>query len=156
MKINDLTFTEETIMMVLWSLESAYLKDIISAHPEPKPHQNTVSTYLKILQDKKFISTAKEGRIFKYIVEISIEDYKTYVLSEFLVRYFQNSSTDLIQKMIADGLLKITDLKQFLANKKPISIIEQESDEEDSAVLEFIKELTKPKKKKKKKKKKKE
>lgn len=156
MKINDLTFTEETIMMVLWSLESAYLKDIIFAHPEPKPHQNTVSTYLKILQDKKFISTAKEGRIFKYIVEISIEDYKTYVLSEFLVRYFQNSSTDLIQKMIADGLLKITDLKQFLENKKPISIIEQESDEEDSAVLEFIKELTKPKKKKKKKKKKKE
>ena len=156
MKIHDLTFTEETIMMVLWSLESAYLKDIILAHPEPRPHQNTISTYLKILQDKKFVSTEKEGRIFKYHVEISLEEYKSYVLSEFLERYFQNSSTDLIQKLIADELLKVTDLKLFLEEKTTISIIEQKPEEEESAVLEFIKELTKPKKKKKKKKKKKE
>ena len=155
MKMNDLTSTEEMIMMVIWSLDSAYLKDIMEAHPEPKPHQNTVSTYLKILLEKEFISAKKEGRIYKYEVAISYEDYQTELINQFLEKHFHNSSVELVQKMIADKTLDAEDLQHFFNVKTVIVPIEEEIQEEESAVAEYIKTLTEPKKKKKKKKNKK-
>ena len=155
MKMNDLTSTEEMIMMVIWSLHSAYLKDIMEAHPEPKPHQNTVSTYLKILLEKEFISAKKEGRIYKYEVAISYEDYQTELINQFLEKHFHNSSVELVQKMIADKTLDTEDLQHFFNVKTVIVPIEEEIQEEESAVAEYIKTLTEPKKKKKKNKKKK-
>ena len=44
-----LTKAEEQIMQAIWSLEQAFLRDIMDILPEPKPHQNTVATILKIL-----------------------------------------------------------------------------------------------------------
>ncbi|MFN9998163.1 MAG: BlaI/MecI/CopY family transcriptional regulator, partial [bacterium] len=51
-----LTKAEEQVMQVLWRLGSAYLKDIVEAMPEPKPHSNTIATIIKILIDKGYIS----------------------------------------------------------------------------------------------------
>ena len=65
MKINHLTPSEELLMQILWKLNAAYMKDVIEHYPEPKPHQNTISTFMKILVEKEFLSTEKEGRIFK-------------------------------------------------------------------------------------------
>ena len=44
--IKQLTKAEEQIMQVLWKLEKAFLREIIDALPEPKPHNNTVATVL--------------------------------------------------------------------------------------------------------------
>ena len=51
----QLTKAEEQLMQVLWKLDKGFLKDIIDAMPEPKPHPNTVSTILKILVEKGFV-----------------------------------------------------------------------------------------------------
>lgn len=150
MKMNDLTFTEEMIMMVIWSLNSGYLKDIMQAHPEPKPHQNTVSTYLKILIEKKFISAKKEGRIFKYSVEIPYEDYKTEVVQQILEKHFNYSASELVQKMIADQVLKSEDLSHFFNVKTVVVPIEEHVEKKDSAIADYIKTLTEPKEKSKK------
>ncbi|MFO0450632.1 MAG: BlaI/MecI/CopY family transcriptional regulator, partial [Pseudomonadota bacterium] len=56
-----LTKAEEQVMQVLWRLESAYLKDIVEAIPEPKPHSNTIATIIKILIDKGYISHKVHG-----------------------------------------------------------------------------------------------
>ena len=82
MKINYLTATEENLMKLFWSLNSFYLKDVMEHHPEPKPHQNTISTYLKILVEKGYLTTEKEGRIFKYSVAVPMEDYRNFLLKE--------------------------------------------------------------------------
>ena len=82
MKINYLTAAEENLMKLFWSLNSFYLKDVMEHHPEPKPHQNTVSTYLKILVEKGYLTTEKEGRIFKYSVAVPMEDYRNFLLKE--------------------------------------------------------------------------
>ena len=65
MKINQLTHAEELLMNILWKLNSAYMKDVMEEYPDPKPHQNTVSTFIKILVEKEFLTIEKEGRIFK-------------------------------------------------------------------------------------------
>jgi predicted transcriptional regulator len=53
--MKPLTKAEEQVMLVLWKLEKGFLKDIVDATPEPRPHPNTIATLLKILVEKGFV-----------------------------------------------------------------------------------------------------
>ena len=149
MKISHLTPGEELLMNVLWRLDSAYMREIIEQYPDPKPHPNTISTFLKILVENEFLTTQKEGRIFKYTVAIPFEDYRKYSLHIFLEEYFNNSSAELVKVLVDENLLKEEDLPRFLEmNSTVIPIHEKEG---DSDLTDFINDITSPKKKKKKK-----
>lgn len=155
MKITDLTPTEEDIMKCVWNINSGYLRDIIAALPQPKPHQNTVSTYIKILAEKEFISTRKEGRIFFYKVIIPFEHYQNYKLNQFLEIYFQSKPLDLVQRLLALNLISSEDLsKNFNTGTTSLTQLKK-SKKKKSPLRDFINELTTKKNKKKKKKKKK-
>ena len=149
MKISHLTPGEELLMNVLWRLDSAYMREIIEQYPDPKPHPNTISTFLKILVEKEFLTTQKEGRIFKYTVAIPFEDYRKYSLHIFLEEYFNNSSAELVKVLVDENLLKEEDLPQFFGMNATVIPIHEK--EEDSDLTDFINDITSPKKKKKKK-----
>ena len=153
MKISQLTPSEELLMNVLWRLDSAYMREIIAQYPEPKPHPNTISTFLKILVEKEFLSTHKDGRVFQYTVAIPFDDYRIYLLKQFSQDYFNNSSTQLIQILAAEKLLDHQNPKQLFEIKS--STISPQRKEEDTDLTEFINEIISFKRKKKKKKKKK-
>lgn len=146
MKITTLTTAEEQLMKVLWNLNSAYMRNIIEVYPEPKPHANTISTFLKILVEKEFLTTTKEGRIFNYHVAIPYLDYRNFLLENFINDYFDGSVIDL-QNLI--------DQKQEISITQVLKVQEKEkkSNLENSNLTDFIEELTTSKKKKKKKKK---
>ncbi|EJL68370.1 BlaI/MecI/CopY family transcriptional regulator [Chryseobacterium populi] len=113
MKINHLTAAEENLMKLFWKLDSFYLKDIMEQHPEPKPHQNTVSTYLKILVEKGYLSTQKEGRIFKYKVLVPLEGYKKFLLKELLHHFFNDSGKEIFELLFNEKLISKEDLKDY-------------------------------------------
>lgn len=151
MKIPSLTPAEETLMLQLWPLGSFYLKDAMAVQPDPKPHQNTISTYLKILVEKSFLKTEKEGRIFKYTPAISFEEYKNAALRHFLKTYYDNEASLLIADLKALNIIKEPDLESLI---KPEG--EKKSAEtEKNHIREMLEELLEGKKKKKKGKKKK-
>ena len=49
-----LTPAEEKVMLRLWSLEKAAVKDIVALYDQPRPAYNTISTIVRILEKKKF------------------------------------------------------------------------------------------------------
>lgn len=150
MKINYLTATEENLMKLFWSLNSFYLKDVMEQHPEPKPHQNTISTYLKILVEKGYLTTEKEGRIFKYSVAVPMEDYRNFLLKEVAANFFDNSGKDILEFLFRENLLQKEDLREHFDLKieiKPTKIKEPK--------LHIAEEILNPKKDKKKEKEKK-
>lgn len=150
MKINHLTSAEENLMKLFWKLNSFYLKDIMEQHPEPKPHQNTVSTYLKILVEKGYLSTEKEGRIFKYTVLVPLDEYKKFLLKELSHHFFNDSGKEILQFLFNENLISQNDLKDYFDLKiemKPVKIKEPK--------LEIANEILNPKKDKKSKDKKK-
>jgi len=154
MKINHLTAAEENFMKLFWKMESFYLKDVMEQHPEPKPHQNTVSTYLKILVEKGYLSTVKEGRIFKYTVIVPFENYKKFLLKELSHNFFNDSGKEILEFLFNEKLLTQDDLKGYFDLKieikpaKPVKIEEPK--------YEFAEEILNPKKEKKAKSKEKE
>lgn len=144
MKINHLTPAEENLMKLFWKMDSFYLKDIMEQHPEPKPHQNTVSTYLKILVEKGYLSTEKEGRIFKYNVLVPFEEYKKFLLKELSHNFFNNSGKEILGFLISENLISQKDLKDFNIN------IETSSTNMKEPEFEYANEILNPKKDKKK------
>lgn len=125
MKINHLTSAEENLMKLFWKLDSFYLKDIMEQHPEPKPHQNTVSTYLKILVEKGYLSTVKEGRIFRYTVTVPVEEYKKFLLKELTNNFFNNSGKEILEFLVNENLISQNDLRDYFdlrIEMKPVKI----------------------------------
>ncbi len=147
MKINTLTHSEELLMNILWKLNSAYMKEVMEAYPEPKPHQNTVSTFMKILVEKEFLTTEKEGRIFKYSVAVPYDDYRKFVLRNFAENYFNNSVPELVKTLLDEQLLTNNELNN-------IAGITRSEKKDESPISDFINEITSNKKEKKKGKKK--
>ncbi|NIF06013.1 BlaI/MecI/CopY family transcriptional regulator [Chryseobacterium sp. Tr-659] len=144
MKINHLTSAEENFMKLFWKMESFYLKDVMEQHPEPKPHQNTVSTYLKILVEKGYLSTVKEGRIFKYTVLVPLEEYKKFLLKELSHHFFNDSGKEILELLLNEKLISQEDMKGYFDLKieiKPAKIEEPK--------FEFADEILNPKKEKK-------
>jgi len=119
-------------------------------HAEPKPHQNTVSTYLKILVEKGYLSTQKEGRIFKYSVVVPFDEYKKFVLRELANNFFNNSGKEILEFLFKENLVSQNELKEYFDLKiemKPVKV--------KSPTLEYAEEILNPKKDKKSKDKKK-
>ncbi|MDG4650917.1 BlaI/MecI/CopY family transcriptional regulator [Chryseobacterium arthrosphaerae] len=144
MKINHLTSAEENFMKLFWKMESFYLKDVMEQHPEPKPHQNTVSTYLKILVEKGYLSTVKEGRIFKYTVLVPLEEYKKFLLKELSHNFFNDSGKEILDFLFIEKLISQNDLTGYFDLK-----IEMKPTKTEEPTFEYANEVLSPKKEKK-------
>lgn len=145
MKLQPLTVSEEDVMRIIWERENIYFRDLMNAYPEPKPHQNTISTFLKILVEKHYLNAEKQGRIYLYSAAIDWEDYRKMVTKKFVETYFENSGTSLIQLLTEENLIKKEDL--YLAGSEAPSLTMQA---EKDPVRELVRELTSDKKSKKK------
>ena len=82
-----LTKSEEQIMQVIWKLERAFLKEIIEALPEPRPHNNTVATIIKILTEKEFVGLTVFGRMHQYYPLVSKDAYSKTTLKSMVKGY---------------------------------------------------------------------
>jgi BlaI family transcriptional regulator, penicillinase repressor len=109
--MRELTRAEEQVMQVLWKIKKGFVKDILEHFEEPKPAYNTVSTIVRILQDKGFVTHKAYGRTHEYIPLITKNEYSKNHMKSFINDYFSNS----FEKMVS-----------FFAKEKSLSIKEME------------------------------
>jgi len=90
-----LTPAEELVMLKLWKLQKAAVKDIQELYPNPKPAYNTTSTIVRILERKKFIKHQSVGRGYLYSPKVTREKYREYLIKHLLVNYYDNDKKEL-------------------------------------------------------------
>jgi predicted transcriptional regulator len=120
--MKPLTKAEEQIMHSIWKLEEAFLKDIIEAQPEPRPHSNTVATIVKILVDKGFVGITPMGRVHRYYPLVSKEAYSSSSIRNFVEGYFEGSFSDVVSFMVQQKDISVKELElllQQIKNKHP-------------------------------------
>lgn len=110
----SLTASEERIMQILWEQHGAFLKDIIAAYPPPKPHQNTIATFLKIMVDKGYVITESYGRTYKYLPKIEQNTYSKNRIKQFIDKYFKGSTPDVVSFMVKEQAISIEELELLL------------------------------------------
>jgi len=111
--MKKLTTAEEQIMQILWGLEKGFVNDIVSKLPEPKPAYNTVSTIVRILEQKGFIGHKAYGRTHEYFPLVKKEDYSREFLNHFTHSYFSNSYKALASFLSDSQNLSIKELEEI-------------------------------------------
>lgn len=112
--MKTLTKAEEQVMQVLWKLQKGFLKDIVDATPEPKPHPNTIATLLKILVDKGFVEFDVQGRNNRYSPAISKAEYGKTSANQLVKGYYEGSAAKLVSQFVSDKTLSLQELEDLL------------------------------------------
>jgi len=105
---------EEQIMQVLWELGPSFVKEIIEALPEPKPHYNSVSTMVRILQDKGFIAHKAFGKSHQYYAAIKKEDYQAKAVDDLAGSFFNNSIPEMVAYFAKKEKINEEELQKIL------------------------------------------
>jgi BlaI family penicillinase repressor len=112
--MKSLTKAEEQVMQVLWKLRKGFLKDIVDATPEPKPHPNTIATLLKILVEKGFVEFDVQGRNNCYRPLIGKTEYGKSSANQLVKGYFEGSVAKLVSQFVTDKTLSLQELEDLL------------------------------------------
>ncbi|MES2373919.1 MAG: BlaI/MecI/CopY family transcriptional regulator [Bacteroidota bacterium] len=118
--MKPLTKAEEQIMHSIWKLEEAFLKDIIEAQPEPRPHSNTIATIVKILVDKGFVGVTPIGRVHQYYPLVSKDDYSSSSIRNLVEGYFEGSFSDAVSFMVKQKDISVKELELLLQQMKHV------------------------------------
>jgi BlaI family transcriptional regulator, penicillinase repressor len=116
--MKQLTKAEEQVMQALWTLERAFLREIVEAMPNPKPHQNTVATLLKILIEKEFVAVEVLGRQHRYSPLISKEAYSGKSIRQIAKNYFEGSFSNVVSYMVKENNISVEELEGLLKQIK--------------------------------------
>src|SRR6476620_114889 len=113
-----LTKAEEQIMQALWKIEKGFTKDIIDELPETKPHYNTVSTILKILQDKDFVVAESLGKSHLYKPRVKKEVYSKQSMKQLVKGYFNGSFSNMLSFFAKEKDISAAELEEILKEIK--------------------------------------
>ena len=116
-KNNDnkmLTDVELELMTFLWKLGEGSVADVIECLPKTRDLAYTsVSTILRILEQKSIVTTRKEGRGHIYIPCLKKTDYEAKAVKHFIDRVFEGTPLALVKQLLDAGNLNEADLREL-------------------------------------------
>nr|WP_321221836.1 BlaI/MecI/CopY family transcriptional regulator [uncultured Psychroserpens sp.] len=112
--MKQLTKAEEEIMQVLWQLEKANVKEVINKLPEPKPAYNTVSTIIRILENKGFVDYEKQGKGHIYFPLLKKQEYSNQSINNLVDNYFQGSFKSMVSFFVKKNDVDLKDMEAIL------------------------------------------
>src|SRR3954463_1032302 len=94
-KITTLTNAEHRIMEVIWARGSATVADVVEAL-EGKDAYTTILTLMRILKEKGYLSTRKEGRAFVFEPRVDRDTAARKAVHQLLSKFFDGSPSELV------------------------------------------------------------
>lgn len=117
-----LTEVELEMMSILWTKGSATVTDVQGALPPPRKLAYTsVSTILRILEQKGVLASRKEGRGHVYFPRLEKHDYETRSLRHLVDRVFGGVPAQLVQRLLEAQSLsdeELGDIKKMLKERQ--------------------------------------
>lgn len=112
--MQKLTNKEEEIMHILWRLEKAFVKDVMAEITGDKPHYNTLSTIIRNLEDKGYVSYNAYGKTHQYYPIVSKENYKKRFMTTAIENYFNNSYKNVVSFFAKEEKISVEELKDII------------------------------------------
>ena len=122
-----LTKAEEQVMQHLWKIKEGLVQQVRDCFNEPKPSRTTVSTILRVLETKGFVSHKPGGRIYTYYPLINIEDYSKHQLFGMLKNYFNNSFASMASFFAKESDMSLAEMEALLEEAKKELIKQSEN-----------------------------
>ena len=112
--MKELTPKEEEIMQYFWNDGALFVKDLVEKYPDPKPHFNTLSTYVRALEEKGFLSHESFGTTYRYFTVISKEENNNRTLKNVIAKHFNNSYLNVVNTFIKSEKISVDEIRRLL------------------------------------------
>ncbi len=118
-----LTEVELELMSILWKLEEGSVNDVMDAlHEERDLAYTSISTILRILEQKKILKTRKEGRGHVYIPLLKRPEYEAKSVKHMVDKVFDGAPVAMVSALIKQLLdtknldqAELTEIQALLA-----------------------------------------
>lgn len=114
MKQKELTKAEEQIMQIIWKIDKGFVNDVVAEFPEPKPAYTTVSTIIRILEKKGFLSHKALGNSHQYYPVVSKDEYAKFMLKDVVSNYFSNSFSGMVSFFSLNNKINVKEMEEIL------------------------------------------
>lgn len=109
-----LTKAEEEVMHIVWQLERCLVRDIIDHLGDPDIPHSTISSVVRILEKKGFVTHKAYGKTHEYYALISKEDYAQQGVKSLLEKYFSGSPKKLVSFLVQSKDLDLKELNDLI------------------------------------------
>lgn len=112
--MKELTKAEEQIMQILWKIKKGFVKDIMAEMKGQKPAYNTVSTIVRILETKGFVTHEEFGNSHRYYPRLEKKEYSKARVNDLVKNYFGNSPKQLVSFFASNNKIKIEEADEII------------------------------------------
>lgn len=117
-----LTERETEIMEMLWAHGPQFVRELLALYPDPKPHFNTVSTTVRILENKGYVDHETVGGSYRYRAVAKASDFAGRSLAQVIKSYFHGSASAAVSALVEDEKISVDELREI------IEMVEQNKD----------------------------
>ena len=114
LKMKRLTTKEKEIMELYWQHGPLFVKELLEYYDEPRPHFNTLSTTVRILEKKGFLDHKQFGTSYQYFPTISEQDYGRSSLTGIIKNYFDDSYLSAVSCFVKEEKISVEELKELI------------------------------------------
>ena len=109
-----LTEVELELMGILWKMNGGSVAEVMEKLPEERKLATTsVSTILRILEQKGVLKAKKEGRGHVYLPLVLKSDYEAKTVRHVVDKVFDGTPTALVRQLLNSGGLSDQDLAEI-------------------------------------------
>jgi len=116
--MKNLTNREEEIMEFFWEKGSMFVKDVIKLLSDPKPHYNTISTIVRVLEEKGFLDHEQFGNTYRYFAVISREEFSKNSIKNLIQKYFNKSYTSVVSMFVEEHEISTEEIQELIRQVK--------------------------------------
>jgi predicted transcriptional regulator len=112
--MQKLTNKEEEVMKILWRLKKAFVKEILAEIKVDKPHYNTLSTIVRNLEEKEYVSYDAYGNTHQYYPLITKEAYRKKFINSTIADYYDDSYKTLVSYFAKEEKISVKELREII------------------------------------------
>lgn len=101
-------------MSFFWNKSPLTIREVVESYPEPRPHFNTVSTFVTILEKKGYLTRTKHGISSYFTPTIPKESYGAKTMMGVLRRFFDNSYLSAVASLVKEKSMTKEELKELI------------------------------------------
>ncbi len=111
---SGLTEREQEIMSILWAQGPIFVREMLEYFPEPRPHVNTVSTIVRILEEKGHVSHETIAGSHQYYALTPQTEYRKKSMGRLVRDFFNNSYKMAISALVEEEKVSVDELREII------------------------------------------
>ena len=115
MTMKRLTNKEKEIMDLYWQHGPMFVRELLEHYAEPRPHFNTLSTMVRILEKNGYLDHKQYGNTYQYFPIVTEKEYGRSSIAGVIKNYFNDSYLIAFSSFVKEEKISVEELKELIS-----------------------------------------